>query len=136
MSHPPIPESEFTPPWHQYFVKLKDYITGYFTANDTRLDAVEASIGAITDEDEDWPIGCVAFLAPNESRLYTAGEKIELPGESLNAPILWNESTIDGAVYLDDIGPIVGVGTWRLLNPPTATETKAAYRFFNFKRIS
>ena len=136
MSHPPVPESEFSPPWHQYFVKLKDYITTYFTANDTRLDAIEASIDVITADDEDWTIGCVAHLSFASATILTANEKIEVSGVVLTAPIYYANSATDWPLYISYSGPVVGVGQWRLINPPNTSGTFSSEFLFNFKRIS
>jgi hypothetical protein len=136
MSHPPIPESEFSPPWHQYFVKMKDYIASYFTATDARLDALENLNTEEEAEDEDWPVGCVANLSFSSSTTLTAEEKIEVSGAVLTAPIYYSLINPNGAVYISESGPLVNVGMWRLLNPPSSTGTKSSQYLFNFKRIS
>ena len=140
MSHPPIPQAEQSPAWHQYFVKAKDFLTSYISTTDERLEAIETQqaefaeqIGSEADE-EDWPIGGVALLAFSSSIILNANEKITVSGSSLVAPIFNHGG--GSVLYLTEAGPSVAVGTWKLLNPPTATGNKGPYHWFNFKRIS
>ena len=139
MSHPPIPEAEFTPPWHQYFVKLKDYVSAFFESTSERLDALETAQAA-TDEqlnqadEEDFPIGCVAFLSFTEAKVLTAGEKIIVSGSELTTPIL--NSGGGSAIYRTMVGPVVGIGQWKLIGPPTSDGNRPLNTYFLFKRIS
>lgn len=110
---PPVPDAEFSPPWHQFIVTLKTCISDFITATNARLGVVEAAIETPDIEGGHlYPLGCVcSFNFVNEENLI-AGINHVYTGDRLRNQRIFGEKTDTTTGYVN--ASIVGVGTWKM----------------------
>ena len=142
MSLPPLPDAELSPPWHEWFERLKEQFDALAAASEgdgglatltERIVELEATAQAVIDDP--YPIGCIATFVFNEAETVPAtGGTYD--GSKLTHPVL-TFATASSTVATRAAGS--PDGTWELVGPPSTDldlTSATLVGSFNFKRIS